>query len=124
MGLSASAVRRTRRFERDRLIERQAAILNAAAFGEFVLAFVIVTLEHESRQQHDSLRRRLENSPAVQQCYALAGEHDYAVLLIARGMSELHTIVHDLFMDDPHLKRFVTLPVYDIVKAALEIPVC
>lgn len=55
--------------------------------------------------------------------YGLAGQHDYAVMLVARGISELHTLVDDLFMDAPNLKRFVTLPVLDVVKAGLEIPV-
>jgi Lrp/AsnC family transcriptional regulator, leucine-responsive regulatory protein len=122
--LSTSAVqRRLRRLERARLIERQAAVLNAAALGEFVLALVLLTLEQESTEQHAALRRRLEECPAVQQCYGLAGQQDYAVMLVARGMSELRTLIDDLFMDAPNVKRFVTLPVLDVVKAGLEIPV-
>ena len=72
------------------------------------------------------VRRRCgggSRSGPVQQCYGLAGQHDYAVILVARGMSELHTLVYDLFMDAPNLNRFVTLPVYDVVKAGLKIPV-
>ena len=122
--LSTSAVqRRIRRFERAGLIERQAAVLNAEALGELVLALVLVTLERESTKQHAALRRRLEECPGVQQCYGLAGQHDYAVVLAARGMSELRTLVGDLFMEAPNVKRFVTLPVLDVVKAGLEIPV-
>jgi Lrp/AsnC family transcriptional regulator, leucine-responsive regulatory protein len=91
--LSTSAVqRRIRRFERAGLIERQAAVLNAEALGELVLALVLVTLERESTKQHAALRRRLEECPGVQQCYGLAGQHDYAVVLAARGMSELSTL--------------------------------
>jgi Lrp/AsnC family transcriptional regulator, leucine-responsive regulatory protein len=122
--LSTSAVqRRLRRFESADLIERQAAVLNAAAVGEYVFAWVLITLERESTGQHAELRRRLNESPAVQQCYGLAGQHDYAVMLVARGMSELRTLIDDLFMDAPNIKRFVTMPVLDMVKAGLEIPV-
>jgi Lrp/AsnC family transcriptional regulator, leucine-responsive regulatory protein len=124
VSLSTSAVqRRLRRFERAHLIERQAAVLNTAALGEYVFAWVLITLERESSEQHAKLRRRLSESPAVQQCYGLAGQHDYAVLLVARGMSELRTLIDDLFMDAPNIKRFVTMPVLDMVKAGLEIPV-
>lgn len=124
VSLSTSAVqRRLRRLERARLIERQAAVLNAAALGEFVHALVLVTLERESPEQHAALRRRLGECPAVQQCYGLAGQHDYAVMLVARGMSELRTLIDDLFMNAPNLKRFITLPVLDLVKAGMEIPV-
>jgi Lrp/AsnC family transcriptional regulator, leucine-responsive regulatory protein len=122
--LSTSAVqRRIGRLERASLIARRAAVLNAAALGEFVLALVLVTLERESTEQHAALRKRLEESPGVQQCYGLAGQQDYAVLLVARGMNELRSLIDDLFMDAPNLKHFVTLPVLDVVKAGLEIPV-
>jgi len=92
--LSTSAVqRRLRRFERAGLIERQAAVLNAEALGEFVLALVLLTLERESTDEHAAVRRRLEESPAVQPCDGLADRHDYAVMLVAQGMRELHTLV-------------------------------
>ena len=124
VSLSSSAVqRRLRRLERASLIERHAAVLNAAALGQFVLALVLVTLERESAEQHAELRMRLEENPAVQQCYGLAGQQDYAVMLVAQGMSELHTLVEELFMDAPNIKRFITMPVLDVVKAGLEIPV-
>ena len=123
VGLSTSAVqRRISRYQQAGLIERQVALLNAAAFPDVVLALVMVTLERESTERHATLQGRLSTSPAVQQCYDLAGEYDYAVLLAARGMNELREIVEDLFMDAPGLKRFDTFPVYRIVKAGMEIP--
>jgi DNA-binding Lrp family transcriptional regulator len=124
VGLSTSAVqRRLSRFQRADLIERQAVVLNADALGEFVFALVLLTLEQESAEQHGALRKRLEESPAVQQCYGLAGQHDYAVMLVARGMTELGTLVDDLFIDAPNIKHFITLPVLLVVKSGLEIPV-
>jgi DNA-binding Lrp family transcriptional regulator len=122
--LSTSAVqRRLRRFEDARLIERRAAVLNADALGEFVLAFVLVMLARESAEQHAELRRRFEESPAVQQCYGLAGQQDYAVLVVARGMSELRAIIDELFMHAPNIERFVTMPILEVVKTGLEIPI-
>jgi Lrp/AsnC family transcriptional regulator, leucine-responsive regulatory protein len=124
VGLSTSAVqRRIRRYQRARLIDRQAAILNPGALGDVVVALVLVTLERESTELHAELQTRLAQCPEVQQCYDLASEHDYAVVLVARGMSDLRAIVDGLFTDAPNVKRFVTMPVYDVVKATLEIPV-
>lgn len=124
IGLSASAVqRRIGRLERRGVIGRRTAVLNAAALGEFVHALVLVTLEQESSERHSALQSQLKACAAVQQCYDLAGEHDYAVMLVARGMSELRRLVDGLFLDAPNVKRYVTLPVYDVVKAGLELPV-
>ncbi|MGH3006680.1 MAG: Lrp/AsnC family transcriptional regulator [Gaiellaceae bacterium] len=123
VGLSTSAVqRRISRFQKAGLIEREVAVLNSAAFPDVVLALVMVTLEHESTRRHTALQEQLSASPAVQQCYDLAGEYDYAVLFAARGMNELRDVVEDLVMDAPGLKRFDTFPVYRVVKAGLEIP--
>jgi DNA-binding Lrp family transcriptional regulator len=59
----------------------------------------MVTLEHESSDHHATLQDRLSESPAVQQCYDLAGEYDYAVLMGARGMNEIRDVIEDLLMD-------------------------
>lgn len=122
VGLSTSAVqRRIGRFKAAGLIDRQVAVLDPAAV-DVVLALVLLTLDRESTAHHAALRQRLAASPAVQQCYDLAGEHDYAVMLAARGMRDLRRLVNELFMDAPNVKRFVTLPVYNVIKAGLELP--
>jgi Lrp/AsnC family leucine-responsive transcriptional regulator len=123
VGLSTSAVqRRITRLQRTGLIARQIAVLDPAAFGDLVLALVLVTLDRESSRHHAAMRQRLLECPAVQQCYDLAGEYDYAVILVARGMTGLRQVVEDLFMDDPALKRFDTFPVYEAIKTSLELP--
>jgi Lrp/AsnC family leucine-responsive transcriptional regulator len=97
-------------------------VLDPAALGEFVLALVLVTLERESSVRHGDLRRRMIASPAVQQIYDLAGEWDYAVLFVTRGMQELRVVVDGLFMDAPNVKRFDTFPVYEVVKTGVVLP--
>lgn len=123
VGLSTSAVqRRIGRYKAAGLIDRQVAVLSSAAVGDVVLALVLLTLDRESTAHHAALRERLVACPAVQQCYDLAGEHDYAVMLAARGMRDLRRLVDELFMDAPNVKRFVTLPVYNAIKVGLELP--
>lgn len=101
----------------------QVAVLNPAAFGDVVFALVLVTLDRESTDRHTELRKRLARSAAIQQCYDLVGQYDYAVILAARGMQDLRRVVDDLFMDAPNLKRFDTFPVYEVIKAGLTIPI-
>lgn len=123
VGLSTSAVqRRIKRFQRTGLIAREIAVLDPEAFGDLVLALVLVTLDRESSGHHAAMRERLLECPAVQQCYDLAGEYDYAVVVVARGMAWLRQVVDDLFTDVPALKRFDTFPVYEAIKTSLELP--
>jgi len=123
VGLSTSAVqRRIARYRQADMIAREVTVLDPAAFAGVVLALVMVSLDRESTDRHDALQQRLLSSPAVQQCYDLAGEYDYAVLLAVRSMAELGRVVDELFLDEPDLKRFDTFPVFRAIKASLEIP--
>jgi Lrp/AsnC family leucine-responsive transcriptional regulator len=123
VGLSTSAVqRRIGRYRKAGLIDREVAVLDAARFPDVVLGLVMVTLDRESTRLHSDLQKRLLESAAVQQCYDLAGEYDYAVLLAARGMDALREAVDDLLMDAPNVKRFDTFMVFRVLKSGLELP--
>ena len=122
--LSPSAVhRRLARYEASGVIERRVAILDPQSVGGRQLAVVLVTLEQPSSKEYASLRARLLATPEVQQCYDIAGEWDYVVVVVTSGMHECRELVERLFLDEPGVKRFVTLPVFEAVKIGLDIPV-
>jgi Lrp/AsnC family leucine-responsive transcriptional regulator len=122
--LSPSAVhRRLARYHSSGVIERRVAILDPQSVGGRQLAVVLVTLEQQSSQDNASLRVRLLATPEVQQCYDVAGEWDYVVVLVTGGMHECRELTERLFLDEPGVKRFVTLPVFEAVKIGIDIPV-
>jgi Lrp/AsnC family transcriptional regulator, leucine-responsive regulatory protein len=122
IGLSPSAVqRRIRRYRSNGLIVRQVAVLDPEAVSGVVLAAVFVTLESESIREHNAFRQRMRTVPEVQQCYSLAGERDYLVIVVAGGMRECRDVVDRLFMDDPNVKRYTTHLVFDVVKTSLAV---
>ena len=122
--LSPSAVhRRLARYDSSGVIERRVAILDPQSVGGRQLAVVLVTLEETSGQDDASLRARLLATPEVQQCYDVAGEWDYVVVLVTSNVHECRELVERLFLDEPGVKRLVTLPVFDAVKLGLDIPV-
>jgi DNA-binding Lrp family transcriptional regulator len=124
VGLSPSAVhRRIARYEAAGLIARRVAVLDPRAAGGTLLAVVLVTLERESAEDHAELRARLRAAPEVQQCYDVAGEYDYVVVVATTGMPDCRELVDRLLLGGPPLKRLVTLPVFDAVKRGLEVPV-
>lgn len=124
VGLSPSAVqRRIGRYQRAGIVDRQVAVLAPGAVGGALLAVVLVTLERESSEHHARFAARMLATPEVQQCYAVAGEWDYVVVLAARDMPHCRELGDHLFKNDANIRRFNTLPVFDRVKAGLEIPV-
>lgn len=123
VGLSPSAVqRRLARYKSSGLIDKQVAVLNAGALPGTVLACVFATLERESTALHSRFRKRLCAAPEVQQCYDLAGEWDYLVIIVANGMPRCRAIIDELFLDAPNVKRYDTRFVFEVVKLGLRIP--
>ena len=124
VGLSPSAVhRRIARYHSTGVIARQVALLDPRAIGGPLLAVVLVSLETESTQDHSSLRERLLTTPEVQQCYDVAGEWDYVVILVARDMADSRELVERLFLREPRVNSLATLPVFDSVKLGLDVPI-
>jgi len=123
VGLSPSAVqRRIKRYRSAGLIAKLVAVLDPEALPGTVLAAVFVTLVSESTREHRSFRQRMRVAREVQQCYSLAGERDYLVLVVAGGMRECRDTVDGLFMDDPNVKRYTTHLVFDVVKTGFGVP--
>ncbi|MFC0110026.1 Lrp/AsnC family transcriptional regulator [Kibdelosporangium aridum] len=122
VGLSPSAVqRRITRYRKEGLIARQVEVLDPERVGG-MLAAVLVTIDRESVQHHAEIRERMLRSRNVQQCYAIAGEWDYLVVLACDSIAHCRDLVRGMFLEDPNVKRFDTMPVFDPVKIGLELP--
>jgi DNA-binding Lrp family transcriptional regulator len=121
VGLSPSAVqRRLTRYKRRELL-RTVAVLDTSQVS-VVQALVMLTLVEESAEHHRTLGDRLRVRPEVQQCYALAGRWDYAVILAAPTLQAVRGLGNELFKDDPNIRRYDTMFLLDTVKATQSIP--
>ncbi|WP_208543176.1 Lrp/AsnC family transcriptional regulator [Marilutibacter alkalisoli] len=121
VGLSPSAVqRRLTRYRKSGLLW-QVAVLDPAAVGS-TLAAVWVTMERESVQRHTAFRTRMRAAAEVQQCYELAGEWDYLVIIATTGVAHCRQVVDRLFLDEGNIKRYDTHLVFDVVKHGLGLP--
>ena len=123
VGLSPSAVqRRLRRYRAAGVVTREVAVVDPAALGPATVAAVLVTLERESAAHHARFRARMLAEPRVQQCYDLAGQWDYLVVLVTENLGACRALSDRLFTDDTNVRRFDTLPVLDAVKVGLTVP--
>jgi len=122
VGLSASAVqRRIGRYRRHGLL-RQVAVLDPGVLPATTLATVWVTMERDTLRLHSAFRARMRAAPEVQQCYALAGEWDYLVILVASSVAHYREVAERLFVDEGVVKRYETRLVFDTVKLGLALP--
>lgn len=122
VGLSPSAVqRRMTRYRRSGLL-RLIGVISPKALGNTTLAVVSVAMERESAKHHAAFCARMRAAPEVQQCYVLAGDWDYLVILAATGVAHYREVAERLFMDEGNIRRYETRLVFDIVKHGLELP--
>jgi Lrp/AsnC family transcriptional regulator, leucine-responsive regulatory protein len=122
VGLSASAVQRRIRRYRAAGLMRQVAVLDPAQLAAPTFAMVLVSMERESAKRHAAFSARMRAAPEVQQCYVLAGDWDYLVLLATAGVAHCREVAERLFSDEGTIRRYETRMVFDVVKAGLQIP--
>ena len=122
VGLSASAVQRRIRRYRERGLMHQAAVLDPDLLGNVVIATVWVTMERESTRQLNAFYTRIRNAPEVQQCYQIAGDRDYLVIMATASLADYRKAAERLFKDDGNIRRYDTHLVFDTVKRSLTLP--
>ena len=122
VGLSPSAVQRRIKRYRERGLLRTLGVLDPSALPAATLAAVWVTMERDTQRIHAAFRSRMRAAPEVQQCYALAGEWDYLVLIAATSVAHYREVAERLFVDEGNVKRYDTRLVFDAVKRGLALP--
>jgi Lrp/AsnC family transcriptional regulator, leucine-responsive regulatory protein len=78
VGLSATpCLRRVKRLEQSGVITGYAAIVNPAATGRSLHAFVQVNLDNHTEDTVTAFQRAIMARPEVVACYPISGEFDY-----------------------------------------------
>jgi DNA-binding Lrp family transcriptional regulator len=123
VGLSAAAVnRRLRRLTDRGVIAGSTVVLDPAALGHPVTVIAHVALISEQPALLDRARSSFTSCPQVQQCYYVAGEWDFVLVLCVADMSEYTELTRELFFADDNVRRFSTEVVMDRAKTTLDVP--
>ena len=104
----ASVQRRLRALREDGTIEREVAIVDRAASDAPMTFIVLVEVERESLDRLDAFRARARKDPSVQQCYCVAGETDFIVIVAAADMADYERFTKRFFLNDANIRRFRT----------------
>lgn len=122
--LSTAAVnRRLKLLANAGVIERFSARLNPKALGYDLTVIVEVKAENERADLLDELQRRFAACPQVQQCYYVAGEWDFVLIVLVRSMDQYVALTRELFFASGNVKSFNTLVAMNRVKTGASVPV-
>jgi Lrp/AsnC family leucine-responsive transcriptional regulator len=81
-----------------------------------------LAVESEQLDRLDEVRASLVERPEVQQCYYVAGEWDFVLILLVKDMAEYTELTRQLFFGNDNIRRFSTQVVMDAAKVGLTVP--
>ena len=83
VGLSPSpCLRRVKALEDAGIIQRYVAIVDAAAVGLPISAFVSISLHSQDRDGLEAFQTRVETYPEVMECYLMTGSSDFLMRVV------------------------------------------
>lgn len=122
IGLSPSAVqRRLTRLRAAGVIRAEVAVLDPETLGAGMTSVILVALIDDDEKHHTGFRERMLAEHRVQHCYSIVGHWDYVVVLLTPDLKANRHLSRRLF--DKHVKRFETLPAFEVIKSSQAVPV-
>lgn len=98
--------------EENDIIHGYYAQINTAKIGLPVLAFMQVNIREHSTESFSGFRNLIMNDPMIQEAYAISGDADYMLKVIAQTFDELSNFVaHKLLalQTISHVKSYIVL---------------
>ncbi|RON51839.1 Lrp/AsnC family transcriptional regulator [Pseudomonas frederiksbergensis] len=124
VNLSSAAVnRRLKKMAAEGVIQGTVARINADALGYTLTVITEVEVETERLDLLDDMKRAFLACPQVQQCYYVAGECDFVLIMLVQNMEQYTNITRELFFENNNVKKFKTLVSMSNVKTGTCIPI-
>ncbi|WP_095064543.1 Lrp/AsnC family transcriptional regulator [Pseudomonas sp. Irchel s3f19] len=123
VNLSSAAVnRRLKKMTEDGVIRGTVAQVDAQKLGYTLTVIAQVEVENERVDLLDAMKKTFLACPQVQQCFYVAGECDFVLILLVRDMEQYTQLTRELFFQSNNVKRFKTLVSMSKVKTGVFVP--
>ena len=114
--------RRLRKLEDSGVIERYAAVLNPAALGQTIQAFVRVSIERQSKDVAEAFEAAIKRQPEVRACYVMTGDLDFLLHVLVPDLQAFAEFSMKVLIGLPGVKDVRSSLVLDAVKQDEGIP--
>lgn len=119
VNLSAPSVqRRIRRMESDGIISSVVSIVDPNQVGLDITMVVEIELVGESKEKNNDIKNIFLQAPEIQQCYYVAGEVDFILIVIVQNMREYEELSDRIFLSNKNINKFRTFVTLDRVKSS------
>ncbi len=107
---------RVKRLERDGIIDRYVAVLNAEKLNQGFVVFCQVKMNRLGRDIAADFNRMVKDIPEVTECYNISGQYDYLLKIHAPNMKYYQEFVLNVLGSIPHLGSLESTFVMDEIK--------
>lgn len=107
---------RVKRLERDGIIDRYVAVLNAEKLNQGFVVFCQVKMNRLGRDIAADFNRTVKDIPKVTECYNISGQYDYLLKIHAPNMKYYQEFVLNVLGTIPHLGSLESTFVMDEIK--------
>ena len=123
VNLSSAAVnRRLKKMAGDGVIRGTVAQVSAEMLGYALTVITEVEVENERLDLLDDMKKMFLACPQVQQCFYVAGECDFVLIMLVKNMDQYTQLTRELFFESNNVKRFKTLVSMSNVKTGMLVP--
>ncbi len=107
---------RVKRLERDGIIDRYIAVLNAEKLNQGFVVFCSVKMSKLGRDIANDFAQTIAGIPEVTECYNISGQNDYLLKIHAPNMKYYQEFVLNVLGTIPHLGSLESTFVMDEIK--------
>jgi DNA-binding Lrp family transcriptional regulator len=124
IGLSSTACqRRLKKLRQSNVISKEVAVLNGIELDNYVTVIVEVTIKQGATDDIDNFKKRMLDCEQVQQCFYVAGQTDFILIITSKNMLEYEKLTKKLFFVDSNIQKFHSTVSMENVKVGLNIPI-
>ncbi|KAF3997130.1 Lrp/AsnC family transcriptional regulator [Glaciimonas immobilis] len=114
--------RRVHRLEKEGIIRGYAAQVEPAAIGLGVTAFVSLNIAREQFKQVRKLEKIIRAFPEILECYAISGDFDYLLKVVANDLKSLSGFLTDRLMQVPGVAGVKSMVCLEEIKSPSPLP--
>lgn len=114
--------RRQKKLEDDGVIARYAAILDDAAIGLDVTAFVTVSLERHGETEAAAFAHAIERRDDVLECWSVSGDDDYMLRVVAPNLQAFSNMLMQELLAIHNVANVRSIIALDCLKRTTKLP--
>ncbi len=113
---------RIKRLEKEGVIERYVAIVNAEKVGKMLFAFVFLSLKDHSKDTVEKMEKQVTSFSEVLECHYVTGGADFFLKVIVKDIKEYNAFISEKLFSVKNIGKIESLLSLSMAKSTNVIP--